>query len=706
MINFSKSIQKNFDLMSQTGKLFRANVPGREVWDLYLHSFQDGDDPVFRDPESSEHNCNHCKNFVRRYGNIIAIRPDGSLMTIFDVNLEDVPYSSEYIAPALAISDRIKRSGIYSVFFETFEELNSLPYEKCTKTQDVFRLGVDKNVKRYTREEAELYGVVKPNEVRTFNHMFLNVPSKYVSKTNDSVESIVATYRDKKEVFKRAMTELSLSSLELAVDLINQGSLLDGTSHLHDLQEMIKYKNLHNEETIKNGDNIEAWYWAITYGMAERTAKFKNHLIGVFCTDLESGEKDLEANCREWNRRVDPANFMKATAPITKRQIADAEKFLIDNDYVESFDRRHATIEDIAVSEIKHVNTGDVALKSFSMFDAVKPTRSKQEENFEHVKQISIEDFMSKVLPTAESVQVYLENRMTNNMVNLTTSAIPESKKAFKWNNNFSWTVNGNLAGISLIQQAVKSAGGKIDGILRYSISWNEDGRSIVDFDAHCKEPDGHLIYFGSKTGRLSGTLDVDMIRPQGMGVENIVYTDQSRMRDGKYRFVLHRFDRQSNNGFKAQIEFGNQIFDYEVVGNVEGYTDIATVTLEKGVFSIEHHLPHTSTSREVYGLETNNFHKVNLISTSPNHWGENAIGNKYFFFMLEGCKTDLPIRSFHVENLNQELAEHRKVMEVVGNVNMIKPDSEQLAGVGFNSTVRDSVVVKVNARHVMRITF
>ena len=58
-----------------------------------------------------------------------------------------------------------------------------------------------------------------------------------------------------------------------------------------------------------------------------------------------------------------------------------------------------------------------------------------------------------------------------------------ESKPIFKWSNNYSWTFNGNLAGKSQIKEAVKSEGGKIDGVLRFSIIWNEDGKDILDFD-------------------------------------------------------------------------------------------------------------------------------------------------------------------------------------------------------------------------------
>lgn len=77
MKNFNEKIQKQFTEMCKTGKLFRVSLTGQEIWDLYLKSFDN--DPMFRDPESSVHNCNHCKNFIRRYGNIVAVTEECEL---------------------------------------------------------------------------------------------------------------------------------------------------------------------------------------------------------------------------------------------------------------------------------------------------------------------------------------------------------------------------------------------------------------------------------------------------------------------------------------------------------------------------------------------------------------------------------------------------------------------------------------------------
>lgn len=699
---FNKKVQDKFAEMSKTGKLFRVELTGQQIWDLYLGSFTKENDPVFRDPASSVHNCNHCKNFIRRYGNIVSVDENNNIDTMFDVVADE-----EFADTAKALTAAIKSSKITEVFFETFNELNSLPYESCSKSNAVFQLGVDSNPKRYTKEESEKFGVVKPDEVRTFNHIHLFVDKTFVDTSGNSVESIMGNYRDAKNVFQRAMETISLDTLKLVKDLINQGSLLDGATHLYKIEQVIPLKEEYDNLPANQRDN---WCWVTSFKLP--FAKFRNELIGVLCAELSEGE-ELNKACQSWNKRVDPVNYMKVTAPITKKQIEEAKKFVEENGYVESFNRRFATIDDIKVSEILHSNVGDGKIKNVSIFDGVKSTSTRHKRNeFDGVEEVTIEKFMKDILPTCTSVEAFLANSHQGNLVSLTTANDPDSKQIFKWKNNYSWTFNGNLAGKSQIKEAVKSEGGKIDGALRFSIIWNENGKDILDFDAHAKEPNGTEIAFNTykqKQTAMSGMLDIDMIRPDKMGVENIVWSNKAKMKDGIYSFWIHNYDSGNNKGFKAEIEFDGETYSYEYNQCAMNDTHVAEVILKNGSFTIKHLIPESSvSSKEVYGLETNQFHKVNLVCLSPNHWGENNVGNKHYFFMLDGCKSPVSIRSFHNENLLPELAAHRKVLEVLGATNMIEPTKKQLSGLGFNATVRDELIVKLQGTHkrVIKIKF
>ena len=695
----SKMLQEQFAKMCATGKLFRSQVSGDQIWEAYMKGF--GEDPIFRDPESSVHNCNQCRHFFHRYGNIVAIAKDNSIMTMYDGETTD-----EYRESFRLMSELIKNAPIENVFVETFDYLYNAVYARCTKHDAMFALNLDHTVKRYTKEEAEKFGVVKPNETRTFNHFCIHVPKEFINFGHESVDAIAARKRDDKKLFKRGLEEIPADTLQLVIDLIDQGSLLNGDTHKYKVVDFLRMSKSYSQLSDAEKDN---WCWKIAVDYPY--ARFKNELIGILCTELAEG-KELNAACQDWNVRIDPKNYMKATAPITQQMIDNAKAFITENGYEESFTRRCATMEDIKVSDILHSNVGDGKIKPVSVLDGIKPTAKRQKPSiFDGVQVISIENFMKFILPACTSVEVFLQNSHENNFVTLTTPVNKDSKPIFKWPNNFGWTYNGNLAGKSEIKEAVKAAGGFVNAPFRFSIMWNEDGRSIVDLDAHAIEPMGYEIYYrsyrGHKTPTCGGMLDVDMIRPKNTGVENIFWTDQERIKDGAYRFFIVNYDGGRNNGAKAEIAYGDEVFTYLVGHEIMKQVDIATVHIKNGMIDhidqSEYLVDSNTTSKEIYGLETNQFHKVNLVCLSPNHW-DGAFGNKHYFFMLEGAKAPESIRGFHNEFLIPELLEHRKVMEVLGNTMKVESTDNQLSGLGFNATVRDEVVLRLQGGNDMVI--
>jgi len=698
MKELTKKLQEQFNKMINSGKLFRVKLSGSEIWDLYLKSFSKENDPIFRDPNSSVHNCNHCNNFIRRYGNIVSINEDYEIETIFDIESDD-----EYKDSMGAVSRTIKNSEVSEVFFETFNSLNKLPYESCSKNNSVFQLGVVKNVKRYTKEEAEKFGVVKPNEIRTFHHFNLSLPTEFVDKTGKSIEAIMGEYRSDKEVFMRTMEEISLDTLKLVRDLIIQGSLLNGDAHLHKIEAIIPLMEEYKNIPLEKRNN---WCWVKSYKF--QFAKFRNELIGVLCKELSEGE-ELNKACLNWNKRVDPANYMKAVAPITEAQKKMAQKFVEENGYEESFDRRFAVLDDIKVSEILHSNIGDGTIKKVSIFDNVKTSSSRHKRNeFKSVEEVSIEKFMKDILPGCTSVEAFLENKHEGNLVTLTTANNSDSKPIFKWDNNYSWTYKGNLAGKSMIKENVSKVGGNTEALVRVSLQWNDkDTPGIVDFDLH-SFGENHIYYQNKgKTHSCGGHLDVDMINPPFIGIENITW--KNWINDGNYVIKVKNYNNSSNRGFKVEIEFDNEVFNYHVNRDVRGFTDIAKLTVKNGQISIEHILQSSSSEKEIYGIKTQQFHKVKVACLSPNHWGNNKTGNKHYFFFLDKCKVDTPIRSFHTENLLPELAKHRKVLDVLGNTCMLEPNNnEQLSGLGFNATIRDEVILRLQGSHkrVIRVKF
>jgi len=709
-VNFVKEIQKNLTKMCATGTLYVSQCTGHTLWATYLANLSKEDNPIFRDPQSNTHSCNHCRNFIQRYGNLVAIDDDLNILTLFDNITEEM-----YVAAATQMNLKLKESVVGNAFVETFDNLNSLPYEKVNKANSTFRLGIDANVKVYNAAEAALYGVVKEGEAKMFHHFFLNLPKAFLDVSGKSIASVEAVHKSNYDVFERGMREISLDTLHLVRDLINQESLLDGKTHLFKVEAMIK---LSEEYQKLSASQKLLWCWKKSYNF--NLAKFRNELIGTLCVDLSEG-MELNKACATWNKRVDPVNYMKAKSPITQNQIKEAQKFVEDNGYVESFDRRFATISDIKVSDILHITSDDGKVKKVSLFDSVKSTSTRHKKSeFDKVEEVGIDKFMSDILPSCTSVEVYLENRMEGNLVSLTTANVKESKPIFKWNNNYSWTYNGNLAGKSQLAEMVEAKGGRTDGVFRFTHSWNEIERNESLMDLHvfmpgCQIPTqyadgpyvtGRRVGWNHRQDVLSGGIqDVDYTNKAPMGyvpVENITFPTLSKMPEGKYTCAINNWSFRGSGGKgRAEIAFeGNSYqYIYPATRNDE-WVIIAEVTLKNGKFSIDHKLPLSGeTTRDLYDLETNNFHKVNLMCLSPNHW-ESNVGNKHYFFFLEGCQSPTSLRSFHIENLIPELADHRKVLENLANVTMVESISKQLSGVGFNATVRDEVILRVSGTH------
>lgn len=93
----------------------------------------------------------------------------------------------------------------------------------------------------------------------------------------------------------------------------------------------------------------------------------------------------------------------------------------------------------------------------------------------------------------------------------------------------------------------------------------------------------------------------------------------------------------------------------------------------------------------------------------SPNYWdGQEGIGNKHYFFMLEGCKNPDSVRGFFNEYLSPALTPHRKVFEALGSKMVTPYNEDQLSGLGFSSTVRNSVICKVlgTFERIIKINF
>ncbi len=73
-------------------------------------------------------------------------------------------------------------------------------------------------------------------------------------------------------------------------------------------------------------------------------------------------------------------------------------------------------------------------------------------------------------------------------------------------------------------------------------------------------------------------------------------------------------------------------------------------------------------------------------------------------FFVLHDAKNDEPTRGIYNEFLHPRLEAHRKVFEVIGDKTKCQPTDGQLSGLGFSSTKRTDILVKVQQGKKQRL--
>lgn len=146
------------------------------------------------------------------------------------------------------------------------------------------------------------------------------------------------------------------------------------------------------------------------------------------------------------------------------------------------------------------------------------------------------------------------------------------------------------------IREEVQERGGNTNAYLRFSIMWNQHGGDIVDLDAHAIQPDQEEIFYQSHMNHptsMSGVLDVDDIRPQGIGVENIIWTDPQKMDDGTYTLFIRNYDGGRNHGAKAEVAFNGHTWYYTIDEPIRKGKDIPIAQIKiinnNHKFSIRH---------------------------------------------------------------------------------------------------------------------
>ncbi|MBD9511557.1 hypothetical protein IB265_32905 [Ensifer sp. ENS10] len=654
---FAKAVKEKFDILSDK-ELYVVDVERDEMFDLYLASFPEGTNPIFR--VRTEHDGSYDRAFIRNVGHVVSLE-GGRIQTIWSFPANALPYPYDVVAKAL--DERVKSRAVKSLFRTVERSIGHAPNHEI----------IDGVTHRFTHFQA-------------------SIADRHRSSTPDADRGKATTNLG---VFRRGLETLSIGNIEQVLELIEGNALYRGAEHKRAVEA---FKKLSMEYPRRAPEADKAVFLWLNYN--NPAALFRNTVIGTLVDDLSAGV-ELEAAVRSFEKKVAPENYKRTTSLITPKMIEQAVDKLKELGLESAVERRFAKLSDVSVNNVLFVDNSVAPQMKDGLTGLLMTSAKSTPVDIKKAMPITVDEFFENVVPNARGIKVLVQNKHMANFMSLTAPVDPDAGKLFKWDNQFAWSYDGDVT--DSLKERVKAAGGNVKADFRISLGWfNYD-----DLDIHVHWPGGAEIFYGDKQGHQ----DVDMnVSPSSRkAVENVVFNGRD-VYDGVYRVGVHNFTKRENIdvGFELEVECMGAIhrFTYDrAVGSKNMVKALEITVKDRAIVAIKpgDGVQGGSFSQGKWGVTTEQLVPVNTLMASPNHWDGQEIGNKHWFFILKDCINPDQVRGFYNEYLKGEFEPHRKVFEVLGAKTKCAPSTEQLSGVGFSSTRKDKATVVVEGDKATR---
>jgi len=352
-LDFKSKLQQQLSTMSETG-LFVVDVNKDVLWDIYLDSFPEGTNEIYK--ERRQYDCQCCKQFIRTVGALVTI-VDNQLVSIWDID----DAQDEFGVVTKALSRTIHTLAIKYPF---------LHYERYVGTDSNIQLLEDKTTIKW-------------------NHFYSTIPSKYV-ESKDTIPTQRGDRVEDRNVFQRSMEELTIESAEIVLELIAQNSIYRGEEHKALVKLFLEYKTKYMELLTKAQENF-CWQAAATL---KHGGRFRNTVIGTLLTDLSDG-MDLTDAVKKFEKKVAPENYKRPTALITQSMIKKAQEKVEELGLTSALPRRYATIEDITINNVIYADRTEKT--EMGAFDQLSDDIAIDMKSFSRSEKVSVDKFSSPV---------------------------------------------------------------------------------------------------------------------------------------------------------------------------------------------------------------------------------------------------------------------------------------------------------------------
>lgn len=411
---FAQQVKDNFDSMS-TKPLYRTNVGLDEIKDIYLASFPVGANPIYI--TNTQHDCTCCKSFIRNVGGLVNI-VNGQIITIWD----NITTGDAYEQVAQSMRDYVLSKPITSVFYASEKK-----YGQYQTTQ-----------------------TLPDGSTINWNHFNCEIPNHLFK--GDSVGELAGQHTTSASMLTESLSKFTTDAIVTVSNLISDNLLYRGEEHKSAVDNFAKLWNAFKDYPAD----------AKLFGLenfSNSSARFKNTVIGTLVEDISNGI-DIEAAVKSFESKVAPANYKRSKSLITQGMIDSAVNTINELGIEPALERRHATIHDMNINDVLWADRS-ASVKMQGVAALLSTSVAKKKPATDNVTEVSIESFLTDLVPTAESIEALVENRHQSNFMNILAPVNP-SASIMKWDNNFTWSYNGNVT--DSMKELVKSFGGKVEG--------------------------------------------------------------------------------------------------------------------------------------------------------------------------------------------------------------------------------------------------
>lgn len=389
--DFALQVRVNFSetLLLDNPPLFTTNVAG--LFDLFLSNLSE---------EGCQHyTCRACQKFVEKYGGLVIITPEGkALPALWDS--ETVP--PFFRASVKAMEKAISRAKVNGVFISS-----------------------DKT-----------WGTPTTGE---WHHLHVLHSRPYQSTTRTAFQ-VMAERREEFKMIIAGLLEYPPQAVDQALTLLKTDSLYRSEKVLGVAEWLSALHQKRNE--TKNGAAKENMTWLAVATAPTGFCHIKSTMIATLLDDIVAG-LSFETASKRFSEKMHPLQYQRPQAAPSEGNIAQAEKVIEQLKASGSLARRYARLEELTTIW-KPVPPKAEPPSGPGVFAHLK-AKGQTEVPAMELPPITMtwDKFYKTVLPTAETIEYYVEGRLANYGAIL-TAVDPDAPPILQWDlaearNPFSW---------------------------------------------------------------------------------------------------------------------------------------------------------------------------------------------------------------------------------------------------------------------------